>query len=121
MRKNINGKKILDEYIKSMDIVYDEAKAIQDDYYNDRLDDEYFDINKSLKFTRTWEILKSMENVAARNLLLLFNACGCRYKETLDALCGVGTVYKNEATLRYMMTDARKKLKKIYDDKYGTD
>lgn len=123
MQKNTkqDGKQLIDDYILSMDKVCEEQKELQQLYMNDKLHDDYFDYNKSLKFTRTWEILLSMNDYAARNLLLLFNACGCRYKETLDALCGVGTVYKNEATLRYMMTEARKKIKKIYNDEYGTD
>lgn len=119
MQKNINGKKLINDYICSMELVYQEQKELQDLYNADKYDNDYFNINKSLKFTRTWEILMSMDNIAARNLLLLFNACGSKYKETLEALSGLNVEYKNEATLRVMITNARKIIKEIYDDKYG--
>lgn len=121
MKKNINSKKIIDDYVKQMNEVYEEQIEYQQLYLNDKLNDEYFDYYKSLKFTRTWEILNEMEDIPARNIMLLFNACGDRYKETLEALCGLGVTYKNQATLHVIITKTRKKIKDLYNDKYGTD
>lgn len=122
MQKNIKskGKTLIDKYIKNMDVLYNEQKELQDLYSNDKLTDEYYNINKSLKFTRTWEIINNDLDYAVRNLLLLFNACDCRYKETLEALSGSNCVqYKNVATLHVMVTRARKIIKNIYNEKYG--
>lgn len=121
MKTNIDGKNIINKYIKAMNVVYKEQKEYQDMYLNDRLDDDYFNYNKSLKFTRTWETLMSMEDVPARNLMLLFNACGDRYKDTMEALCGLGMAYKNQATLHVMITKTRKKIKELYASKYGNN
>lgn len=120
MQKNIklDGKQLISDYIKSMETVIEEQKQYQQLYLNDSLPDDYFNYNKSIKFTRVWDILLSMDNYAARNLLLLFNACGCRYKQTLEALWGLNVEYKNEATLRVMITKARKIIKDIYYERY---
>lgn len=121
MKKKIDGKKLLNGYIKEMQTYYEDELEKQQLFLNDKLNDEYYDYKKSVKFTRTWEILMNMKNLAARNLILLFNACGDKYKETIEALCGIGVFYKNEATLRVMITNTRKKIKEIYNKKYGTN
>lgn len=116
-----NPKKLIADYIKTMDSLYNEQKELQDLYNSDKLTDEYYDINKSLKFTRTWDIIMKDLDCAGRNLLLLFNVCESRYKETLEALVGFNIEYKNVATLRVMITRIRKKIKEIYNKKYGNN
>lgn len=120
MPMNINGKELIEEYIKRMELQYQEQKELQELYMNDRLADEYYDYNKSLRFTRTWEIITGLTDYADRNLILLFNACDCKHKDTLEALSGAGMVqYKNEATLRVMISHARKRIKDKYESEYG--
>lgn len=118
-QKNIDGKKFLDDYIKSMEKVVAEQKCKQLLYMNEELEEpDYFDYYRSVKFCRAWEVLLSMDDYAARNLLLLFNACGNNCKNTLDVLAGFNVSY-GTATIRVMLTKARKAFKKLYKEKYG--
>ena len=123
--KKIDGKKLLNDYIVEMEKEYELQKQYQLQYMNEELNDEWFDYNKSIRFTRTWDILMNKDefliDYPVRNMLLLYNACDCRTKETLEALTGFDTAYKNVSTLRVLITNARKKIRKIYNDKYGVN
>ena len=87
---------------------------------DDIIIDEYFNYDKSVKITRMWEIIRDMEDIVSRNLLLLYHACNCRYKRTLEELGRNNkVVYKNEATLRVMVCNARKIIREKYRELYG--
>lgn len=110
--------KIVEEYIAEMDDIYKMNKELQDKYNNACVDlPELTDFNfsRSLEFTRTWEIIKTME-IAQRNIYLLFLIAERKYKKMIQLM---GNEYKNESTLRVLVCNARKIIKNKYKELYG--
>lgn len=120
MRKinRIQNNQLLTDYITEMNRMYEDQIQMQKMYGDDNLSDEYFNYTKSLRFTRLWELMMELKPVD-RNLLLLYQACGNRYKAMLDELFKSNVNYKNDATLRVLVTNARKEIRRLYKEKYG--
>ena len=126
MVKNIKyeqGKRLLEDYIKKTedDIVWLNEMC---DRYNSTVFDlpEFagFDYYKAVEFIRTWEIINELP-ADKKNLFLIFCACEYDYKRTLEIFNNVGKTCKNIATLRVMISNVRKIIRKNYSDKYGTN
>lgn len=113
-------KKMVREYISQMDVAYDEYVYLIDIFYNHPFEAESmeeFDIKKALEFIRTWDIIKNELKETDKNLVLAFEVCR-NYKDMLDGFEGS---YKSEGSLRVMVYNARKRIKEIYDRKYGNN
>ena len=126
MKKNIDGKKLLEAFMMEMYNFYQWNNEMQLKWLNNPFEDdaiEAFDFEESIHFTRLWNVV--MENLSKehRNLYLLFMACGCDYQATLDALNGCVDVknYKNVSTLRFIMFKIRKKIREFYKERYGVN
>ena len=108
------------EYIAYMDCVY-EDKMKQIEEYNSEITnefkDEYFDYNKSLKFVRTWDIIKNDINPAERNLVIASEVAK-DYDECLTYFNGIKAP-KNVASLKVLVCNARRKIREIYNQKWG--
>jgi len=107
-------------YTKEMEDNYNYyLKAI--DYYNSKPTDyvaelgESFDINIAEKFVKTWETIQKMQPVQ-RNMLLCFICCDKDYNKTLQVFNGEGKNYKNVASLRVLVHNAKKDFFKLYEN-----
>lgn len=107
------------EYLKQMKVIYEEySHAIElfenSVTYHPEL--EWFNYSEAVKFIRTWDIINNNLRESQKNLLLAYYACGESYDKMLEAFesdtCTKGS-------LKVMMCLARKKVKEIYNEKYG--
>lgn len=118
MKKN---KQLLDNYIEEMDKQYEMHKYLQNKFINGINEDdselEYFNYKKSVEFVRTWDIIKEM-NPIQRNIYLLFMIAEGKYKDLVKLM---DNRFKNEATLRVMVCNAKRIIKDRYKELYGTD
>lgn len=112
---------MINEYIAEMEKLYDMHKDLQNKYVYGATDDlpelEDYDYRLSLKFTRTWEIIKSLNGVH-RNIYLAFIASGKRYDKMIELM---DASHQNKAVLRVMVCKAKQMIKEKYKDEYGTD
>lgn len=126
MQKNISyekGKQLLDDYIKSREKEIVWLKEMCDRYNNtvfDLSDFGGFDYNEAVIFIRTWEIINEFPT-DKKNMFLIFCACDYDYKKTLEIFNGIDKGCKNVATLRVLISNIRKLIKAIYNDRYGTN
>lgn len=113
------AKEMVTEYIDKMDSLYEDKLKQIEDYKTNVIDefDEYFDYYKALKFVRTWDIIKNNLNPAEKNLVIA-SECAKDYEECLSFFNG-GKAPKNIATLRVLICNARKKIREIYNQKWG--
>jgi hypothetical protein len=110
------GKEILADYLKEMNEVYQE-------FYNELMNgmdmDEEFEEQKAIKFIRTWNIINKDLKPEERNLFCTFQACGNKSQKCLEVFNGKGGNVKNIGTLRTMIYNIKKKINKIYKEKYN--
>ena len=108
------------EYSNQMKVIYEEYSHAIELYENSPViyhpELEWFNYSVAVKFIRTWDIINNDLRESQKNLLLSYYACGESYDKMLEAFesdtCSKGT-------LRVMMCLARKKVKEIYNEKYG--
>ena len=118
------GKGKVAEYIASTDKIYNELKAQLKAYneaiFDDEPEFEWFDEKKTLKFLRTWDIIKSDDITAAqRNLICAYEACGHNLDNLLEFFNGKGKNIKNKASLNVLLSLARKAIENKYYELYG--
>lgn len=116
------GKKMLSEYVESMNKICEDLQTEIDRYNEDGVGSsefEWFDSNKALKTIRTWNIIQNHASPCDRNLLCAFAACNNKLKPCLEMFNGAGKQIKNTQTLSQMITNARKNVKNKYDELYG--
>lgn len=110
------------EYIETMNNIYldkkEEIRLFKDDNHEVFEMDAYFDYNKSVQFIRLWDIINNEITPAERNLLIAVE-CSKNYSECIKSF--EGTAPKNVATLKVLVYNARKKIRKIYTEKYGNN
>jgi hypothetical protein len=110
------GKEILADYLKEMNEVYQE-------FYNELMNgmdmDEEFEEQKAIKFIRTWNIINKDLKPEERNLFCTYQACGNKSQKCLEVFNGKGGNVKNIGTLRTMIYNIKKKINKIYKEKYN--
>ena len=101
MAKNINYevvKEKVNNYIKEMDAQYEACKQELDNYYNafnDGENYEWFNEVNTLKFIRTWEIIRNEITIPQRNLLIAYEIAGNRLEPCLQYFNGEGEGIKN--------------------------
>lgn len=112
------GKEILADYLKEMNEIYQ-------DFFNELINgmdmDEEFEEQKAIKFVRTWDIINKDLKPEERNLFCTFQACGNKSKKCLEVFNGKGGNVKNIGTLRTMIYNIKKKINKIYKEKYNVE
>lgn len=110
------GKEILADYLKEMNEIYQ-------DLFNELINgmdmDEEFEEQKAIKFVRTWDIINKDLKPEERNLFCTFQACGNKSQKCLEVFNGKGGNVKNIGTLRTMIYNIKKKINKIYKEKYN--
>lgn len=110
------GKEILADYLKEMNEIYQE-------FYNELMNgmdmDEEFEEQKAIKFVRTWDIINKDLKPEERNLFCTYQACGNKSQKCLEVFNGKGGNVKNIGTLRTMIYNIKKKINKIYKEKYN--
>lgn len=110
------GKEILADYLKEMNEIYQ-------DFFNELINgmdmDEEFEEQKAIKFVRTWDIINKDLKPEERNLFCTFQACGNKSQKCLEVFNGKGGNVKNIGTLRTMIYNIKKKINKIYKEKYN--
>lgn len=115
------SKILLDNYIEEMERLYSMHKYLQkkfiDGIHEDAAELDNFNYKESIEFVRTWDIIKNM-NASQRNIYLLFMIAEGKYKPLMKI---IGNEYKNEATLRVMVCNAKKIIKNKYKELYGTN
>lgn len=128
--KNINneyeiGKGEVANYIAAMDKrceEYREEIRIYENSYSEETNlGESFNYYEALKFVRTWDIIKNDLDAVSRNLVIAMQASDMNYIKCLEWFNGAGQSIKNTATLRVMVCNARKKIRIIYEQKYGVE
>lgn len=128
-RTNIDyeiGKGKVADYVAMMDRIYKNRLEELKLYENSLWDyvpelGENFDYYNTLRFVRTWNIVKNELNVSDRNLIFCFLACDSNYDECLSWFNGNGRDLKNVASLRVLICNVRKKVRTIYAEKYGNE
>lgn len=112
------GKEILADYLKEMNEIYQ-------DFFNELINgmdmDEEFEEQKAIKFVRTWDIINKDLKPEERNLFCTFQACGNKSQKCLEVFNGKGGNVKNIGTLRTMIYNIKKKINKIYKEKYNVE
>lgn len=112
------GKEILADYLKEMNEIYQ-------DFFNELVNgmdmDEEFEEQKAIKFVRTWDIINKDLKPEERNLFCTFQACGNKSQKCLEVFNGKGGNVKNIGTLRTMIYNIKKKINKIYKEKYNVE
>lgn len=112
------GKEILADYLKEMNEIYQ-------DFFNELVNgmdmDEEFEEQKAIKFIRTWDIINKDLKPEERNLFCTFQACGNKSQKCLEVFNGKGGNVKNIGTLRTMIYNIKKKINKIYKEKYNVE
>ena len=112
------AKGILADYLKEMNEIYQE-------FYNELMNgmdmDEEFEEQKTIKFIRTWDIINKDLKPEERNLFCTYQACGNKSQKCLEVFNGKGGNVKNIGTLRTMIYNIKKKINKIYKEKYNVE
>ena len=120
MTNTNSPKEVFDNFVKQMNEAYNEQTYLIDLYNNsvnpDTPELEYFDCNKAIKFTRTWELIQQLKP-QQRNLLI------CRMAFTTIAEClrvfnGVNNTKTNDTTFRVLVYNAKNELKRLYNQRY---
>ena len=119
LRKDATDK--LNEYIRGMNKSIELQKELcerwlnTDEYLHDALLD-WFDYNKAQKAIRLWDIIQNDLEPAQRNLVNLYHANGENMSFLTQFFIGE---YKNAATIRVLLSNARTRIREIYKEKYG--
>lgn len=116
------GKKMLSDYVESMDKICEDLQTEIERYNDDGVGSsefEWFDSNKALKTIRTWDIIKNHLTPCDRNLLCAFAVCDNKLKPCLAMFNGAGKQIKNTQTLSQMLSLARRNAKNKYNELYG--
>ena len=118
------GKGIVADYIAKMDKICKRRIEELKIYENSMWDyvpelGENFDYYSTLRFVRTWNIVKNELSISDRNLILCFLACDSNYEDCLAWFNGHGRDLKNVASLRVLICLVRRKVRTIYAEKYG--
>lgn len=110
----------LADYIEKMEALYNYyLEAIE--FYNNQPTDyvaelgDSFDLVTAINFIKSWKTIQEMQPVQ-RNMLLCYVCCDCDYKKTLEVFNGEGKNYKNVASLRVLVHNARKEFFKLYEN-----
>lgn len=110
-------------FIKEMNQNVAEIKMDIDEYLNEGVESsrlEFFNLEKSLKIVRTWEIIISDKiRVCDRNIICAYVIADCDPSTCLSFFNGKGKNIKNVATLNTLIYNARKAIKDIYYEMYG--
>lgn len=117
------GKQLLQDYIEATETHVAWLKDMCNKFNNtlfDLSDFSGFNYWKAVVFIRTWEIINELPT-DKKNLFLIYSACGYDYEKTLAVFNGIGRGCKNIATLRVLVSNTRKIIRKIYNEKYGTN
>lgn len=120
--KKVNTYGILDnvvlDYILSMN-------ASRNDYEYRLINDIYsidnFDRYNALAFIRVWDIINNDLKPIKSILFLIFMAYDCDAYKALDIFNRYGGHYSNIYALRTETQRIKKKIIKIYNDRYGTN
>lgn len=124
MAKNINYdvvKEKVNDYIRKMDAQCEACKQELNNYYNAFNDGENygcFDEENTLKFIRTWDIIKNEIPIPQRNLLIAYQIAGNRLEPCLQYFNGEGEGIKNKSSLAVLISNARKAVRYRYYEKY---
>lgn len=118
------GKGKVAEFIADTDVTYNMLQE-QLKLFREGVQDEYpgmqwFNEKRTVKFLRTWDIIKSDSITAAqRNLICAYEACGHNLDALLEFFNGKGKNIKNKASLNVLLSNARKAIETKYNELYG--
>lgn len=104
--------KTVQAYKEDIQRWYNTDEYLQDPYM------EWFNCVKALRTVRLWDIIQNELDPAQRNLLNCYYANG----QKMDTMAAIFAVqYKNAATLRVLLSNARKAVREAYKAKYGDE
>lgn len=113
------------EYVAMMERRYNEVKQEYTDYMNAIYDDDprfmWFNPDSSLKFLRTWRIIMDEADPRDRNFIIMYLCYDGDYNRILEVFNGAGCSYKSAASLKILIWAARKKVRELYEAKYGKE
>lgn len=110
------GKKLVAEYIEKMNGIY---KDTFQRLMNDMDEDSEFESIEAVKFIRTWDIIMNDITEYEKNLFCTYSACDSNAYKCLDIFNGKGNNIKNIFSIRAMIYTIKKKINKIYNEKYN--
>ena len=117
------AKGAVQEYVAMMERRYNEVKQEYTDYMNAIYDDDprflWFNPDRAIKFLRTWRLIMDEADPRDRNFVILYLCYEGDYNRILEVFNGAGCSYKSAASLKILIWAARKKVRELYEEKYG--
>ncbi len=117
------AKGAVQEYVAMMERRYNEVKQEYTDYMNAIYDDDprflWFNPDRAIKFLRTWRLIMDEADPGDRNFVILYLCYEGDYNRILEVFNGAGCSYKSAASLKILIWAARKKVRELYEKKYG--